>query len=229
MAEAFQAARSYITIIQHLRNQPPDTDTSTILQNLNPTTLTDQRNIVQYTLLKLPPATRILSYFIHPTQVTTYEACRLASLILGVGIIFPIPAQNSPLHRLARNIKDVLCRRTAYALWHLRATKAPLIWILVLGGIAATGIPERDFFVLALASVARSIGFDSWLGLKCMLRQMIWHDSAGEKAGALLWAEAVALPKTEDIWDSIVSLKDKFSPSSTPSETVKSEGVGLTP
>lgn len=83
--------------------------------------------------------------------------------------------------------------------------------------------------MLALASVARSIGFDSWLGLKCMLRQMIWHDSAGEKAGALLWAEAVALPKTEDIWDSIVSLKDKFSPSSTPSETVKSEGVGLTP
>ena len=228
MAEAFQAARSYISKIQHLRNTPNNAH-NIPWKNLEPTTLTDQRNIVTYTLLKLPPSTRILSYFIHPNQVTTYEACRLASLILAVGVIFPIPAQNSPLHRLARNIKDVLCRSTAYALWHLRATKAPLIWILVLGGIAATGIPEREFFVLALASVARTIGFDSWLGLKCMLRQMIWHDAAGEKAGEILWAEARALPKSEDIWERIVGLKDKFSPSSTPSETVKSEGLSLTP
>jgi hypothetical protein len=32
------------------------------------------------------------------THAATYEACRLAALVFGVGVIFPIPAQNTPLN-----------------------------------------------------------------------------------------------------------------------------------
>jgi hypothetical protein len=40
-----------------------------------------------------------------------HEACRLAALVFGVGVLFPIPAQNTPLNRLARLIQSVLLLR----------------------------------------------------------------------------------------------------------------------
>ncbi|KAJ5730899.1 uncharacterized protein N7483_005407 [Penicillium malachiteum] len=183
MAEAFQAARTYMKIVENIGSDAPNRI------DVNFALLTDQRNLTEYTLLALPPASAVLPYFSHPTQATTYEACRLASLIFGVGVIFPIPAQNSPLQRLAQEISCVLLQQTATALWSSQSTRAALIWILVIGGIAAFDTPCRPFYVSSLASTARSSNIHSWDEVKCLLENILWYHKAGDKPGKVLWKE----------------------------------------
>lgn len=96
MAEAFQAVHTYIGIIKASLNFTPDTSL-----------LADQRNLTQHTLLSLSPASDISTFFSHPTRAATYEACRLAALIFGVGVLFPIPAQNTPLSTCRHNPRHV--------------------------------------------------------------------------------------------------------------------------
>ena len=119
MAEAFQAVHTYIGIIKASPNSTKDVPL-----------LTDQRNITQHTLLCLSPASDLHSFFSHPTHAATYEACRLAALVFGVGVIFPIPAQNTPLNTLARLIRSVLLQPTSTDLWSSPSTRLPLIWVL---------------------------------------------------------------------------------------------------
>ncbi|KAJ5929817.1 hypothetical protein N7454_006767 [Penicillium verhagenii] len=185
MAEAFQAARSYINIIQ----KSEEILKQSIDNHLNESLLADQRNFTEYTLLALLPSEAITSYFSHPTQGTTYEACRLAGLIFGIGVIFPIPEQNSPLKTLAKKLRTTLLQETAEALWSSATTRVPLIWILTLGGIAAFGSPDRSFFVSSLADVARHSNIRSWSGIQLALDEMLWHEGAGEKAGRDIWRE----------------------------------------
>ncbi|KAJ5707887.1 hypothetical protein N7488_007688 [Penicillium malachiteum] len=183
MAEAFEAARTYMRIVEDIGSDAPNrTDVNFAL-------LTDQRNLTEYTMLALPPASAILPYFSHPTQATTYEACRLTCLIYGVGVIFPIPAQNSPLQRLAQGINTVLLEQTATALWSSQSTRVALIWILVLGGIAAFDTPCRPFYVSSLAATARSSNIYRWDEVKPFLANMLWYEKAGDKAGRVLWEE----------------------------------------
>ncbi|KAJ5273803.1 Protein of unknown function DUF3468 [Penicillium angulare] len=186
MAAAFQAARAYINILECIGSDDPSRN------GVNHVLLTDQRNLTEYTLLAVLPAPQVLNHFAHSTQSATYEACRLASLIFGVGVIFPIPAQNSPLTRLAQEIHAILLQPSSSVLWSSSSTRVPLVWILTLAGIAASETSYRSFFVSALAGTARRSGLSSWLELRDMLTEMIWHNTAGETAGKVLWAEVEA-------------------------------------
>ncbi|KAJ5631841.1 uncharacterized protein N7484_011941 [Penicillium longicatenatum] len=185
MAEAFQAARTYIKIIEKSEEglKTPNQD------RLDESLLADQRNLTEYTLLTLVPSQAIISYFSHPTQGTTYEACRLAGLIFGVGVIFPIPQQNSPLQGLAKRLCTAILQPTAAVLWSHPSTRVPLIWILILGGIAASGSPDRSFFVSSLADIVRRNNVRSWTEIRLSLDKMLWHEGACEKAGRKLWCE----------------------------------------
>ncbi|KAJ5810658.1 uncharacterized protein N7503_002876 [Penicillium pulvis] len=185
MAEAFQAARSYVRII----NKSEEGRKSRNEDRLDESLLADQRNLTEYTLLTLLPSEAIISYFSHSTQATTYEACRLAGLIFGVGVIFPIPQQNSPLKGLAKKIRAAVLQPTAVVLWSSESTRIPLIWILTLGGIAAFGTPDRWFFVSSLADTVRRVNIRSWTETKLSLDKMLWHEGACEKAGRNLWCE----------------------------------------
>lgn len=178
MAEAFQAAHTYIHIAKS--NMSGTTDQAR---------LADQRNLTQYTLLSLLPANDLISYFSHPTQAPTYEACRLAGLIFGVGVIFPIPAQNTPLHDLAYKIQAVLRQPDSSTLWSSPNTRIPLIWILTLAAIAATDTPARAWFVSALGETTRRSGISSWPALKTVLEMMLWLDTACDDAANALWFE----------------------------------------
>lgn len=179
MAEAFQSAYTYINIVK-----------ASLGGTYDVSMLADQRNITQYTLCLVPPPKDIPTYFSHPTQTATYEACRLASLIFGVGVIFPIPAQNTPLTSLMRQIQTILRERDSSGLWSSPAARIPLIWILTMAGIAATDTPERPFFVSALGETARRSGLASWPDVKRALEMMLWLDVACDEAGEYLWLEA---------------------------------------
>ncbi|CAI7617132.1 unnamed protein product [Penicillium crustosum] len=178
MAEAFQAVHTYIGIIKASPNVTHDVSL-----------LVDQRNLTQHTLLCLAPASELHTFFSHPTHAATYEACRLAALIFGVGVLFPIPAQNTPLNTLARRIQSVLLQPSSRGLWTSSSTRCPLIWILTLGGIAANDTPERAWFASALGDTARKTGLNSWANVKSVLGSMLWYDAACDAAGEALWQE----------------------------------------
>ncbi|KAJ5355643.1 Protein of unknown function DUF3468 [Penicillium concentricum] len=176
MAEAFQAVHTYIEIIKASPNSTHDVSL-----------LADRRNLTQHTLLCLSPASDL--FFSHPTHAATYEACRLAALIFGVGVLFPIPAQNTPLNNLARLIWSLLIQPSSSELWSSPSTRLPLIWVLTLGGIAANDAPERAWFASALGDVARRTGLNSWASIKSIIGSMLWYDAACDLAAETLWHE----------------------------------------
>lgn len=182
MAEAFQAARMYINIVR-----------ANLAKSHDSSLLADQRNLTQYTILSLPPASTISHQFVHPAHAITYEACRLACWIFAVGVIFPVPAQSTPLASLARQLQGVLRDPEASGLWTSPQTRIPLLWILVLGGIAATEMPERPFFTSALERTLRRSGISSWLGVKRVLDIMLWYDMACDESAEALFYDAIRL------------------------------------
>lgn len=188
MAEAFQAIFRYINIIR-----------ASLVNGYDHPLLADQRNLTQHTLLSLPPSSDIPNSFSHPTEATTYDICRLTALIFGVGVIFPIPAQNTPLESLAKQIQTQLCLPTASAMWSAPRNRIPLLWTLTLGGIAATNTPERPFYVSALAETARRSGLTTWPQLRSTLDMMLWYDMACDEAGQILWLEANSSPTLKPI------------------------------
>ncbi|KAJ5342861.1 Protein of unknown function DUF3468 [Penicillium brevicompactum] len=177
MVEAFQAAHTYVKIIK--TNPTSVRDVSL---------LADQRNLTQHTLLSVAPASDLHAFF-SLTHASTYEACRLAAQIFGVGVLFPIPAQNTPLHHLARLIQTLLHQTTASELWTSLTTRLPLVWILTLGGIAASDAPERVWYTTALRDILYRTNIRSWPKLKAVLESMLWYDAACDAAGEALWFE----------------------------------------
>jgi hypothetical protein len=156
--------------------------------------LADQRNMTQYTLLSLPPANQIMPYFSHPSYASTYEASRVAAIIFGVGVVFPIPAKNTPLHNLALQLQSVLRQPDAAALWSSPKSRMVLLWVLTLGAIAARDSPARAWFVSMLGATVRRSGLSSWADLKNLLNMMIWYDVACDEAGEALWLEIERVP-----------------------------------
>lgn len=180
MAEAFHAIYTYVNIVKAHENNPRASDLSL---------LADQRNITQHTHLSLPPANQIMSYFSHPSHASTYEASRLAAMIFGVGVVFPIPAKNTPLLNLALQMQSVLRQPDAAALWSSPATRIVLLWALTLGAIAAVDSSARSWYVSVLGDTVRRCGLSSWTGLKNLLQMMLWYDAACDAAGETLWFE----------------------------------------
>jgi len=48
-----------------------------------------------------------------------------------------------------------------------------LLWILVIGGIAATDFPVRDWFVSSLGTVGAELRLVHWEAAKIMLREVL--------------------------------------------------------
>lgn len=150
--------------------------------------ISDQRNLVQHHLLALPSAEHLGESFAYSFPV--YEICRLAGLILGVGVIFPLPVETSPFSTLIKLLQAELQRRSIFkSSWDTPDVVKVLIWALMLGGIAAKGYPERPWFVDILRKVVVHSGLCRWQDLKQVLELMVWLDIACDCAGKQLWDE----------------------------------------
>jgi hypothetical protein len=67
-----------------------------------------------------------------------------------------------------------------------------LLWILVLGGIAALDKPERVLFASQLRKLARKIRMYDWGAVEDVLESFLWLESACGQGGRMLWDEAMA-------------------------------------
>jgi hypothetical protein len=119
-----------------------------------------------------------------------YECCRLTALIYGVGVVLPVPNSHSVLQELVRRLM------IAIGILDIRTFGAELggvlLWMLVLGGIAALDTPERHWFASQLAWIVRRLVIDDWEGVEDILGSFLWLDSVCGQGGRLLWSESMA-------------------------------------
>lgn len=66
-----------------------------------------------------------------------------------------------------------------------------LLWILVIGGIAASETGERMWYVQNLGTVAAVLGIWGWEDVAEELGEYLWLESTCDAGGRALWAEAV--------------------------------------
>lgn len=181
MQTIFQCHRTYISEVEIYEDgMPVGTDM-----------LCDHRNIIQWHIMSLLPSTQLGSS--HASTFPLYEACRLALIIFGVGVAFPLPPQSAPLVTLGRMLKIEL---KAY---HQETKDIPpsarslYVWILTLGGIAATGSSEREWFVDKLQLHTACHGISIWDDFETELKSTLWLSSACTLPGKLIWDEVMGL------------------------------------
>ncbi|KAE8348813.1 hypothetical protein BDV28DRAFT_161018 [Aspergillus coremiiformis] len=156
--------------------------------------LADQRNLVQYTLLSLPAASQLSGFTgYHQRQEIIYEACRLAACIYGAGVVFPLPPQSTPLAKLSGLLRGVLKTPDCLAVWEQPHARVTLLWVLALGGIAAEGTAEREWYVSMLMRTARYSHITCWADLRAIVMLLPWYDGACDDAGNNLWLEVERL------------------------------------
>ncbi|KAE8397192.1 hypothetical protein BDV37DRAFT_289632 [Aspergillus pseudonomiae] len=152
--------------------------------------MADQRNMVQYTLLTLPPISqlaRLSSYYQH--HEVLYEACRLAGCIYGSGVIFPLPPQSTPLAELSGLLKGTLKASDSLTGWKQPHARIALFWVVTLGGIAAEGTMYREWYVSTLLEMTRYSQITCWADLRAIVVMLPWYDDACNDAGESLWLE----------------------------------------
>jgi hypothetical protein len=179
LTEVFQLMKAFMSIIEKYH------DGSITKPDL--CRISNQRNFIQHRLLSLPPAAILDADFRknHPV----YEICRLAALVFSVSAIFPLPVQTAPLPTLVKLLQAELQDSGLKSDWWFPDAAGVLIWALTLGGIAATGTPNRTWFVAALAYLSAYRGLSNWQDLELILDRVLWLDSACGLGGQHLWEE----------------------------------------
>ncbi|KAL2861794.1 hypothetical protein BJX68DRAFT_251642 [Aspergillus pseudodeflectus] len=187
MHSVFCAARVYVSIVDAYQQGSA--------LAMHSAAICDHRNLLQWQIMSLPPVNELGSVI--DGLCPMYEPCRLALIILGVGVVFPLPAETSPLVEASRMLQIAL-QAYSYSTPSLgsQSTVASLevlrvyCWCVVLGGIASTGSHERVWFVHELRQVAAAIPVSSWSELHFVLRSILWFDEACSSAGKELFMEA---------------------------------------
>jgi len=150
------------------------------LSNINLTALSGQSTQLHHALLSVPPCQDCAA------SGLLYEPVRLVTLIFDVGVLFPQPPALGLLGRLVRGTKAELDRLTALAYTDDGMAEA-LVWVLFVAGVAATGMPEKDWFIERLSRLTQSM--KQWLEVKQLLMSFVWVPDSMDEAAIDLWNE----------------------------------------
>lgn len=180
----FQDARAYVSLVERFID-----GIGVVAESA--TILCDSRNSLQWHIMSLPPASQLGAIASHVTQ--SYETYRIALMIFGVGVVFPLPPQSAPLPKLVRllrlelqsspGIRTELSSSSAKSNIHL--------WYLFMGGIAATGTQEREWYVDELRRFCEhdAVSISTWDEAREILKSVLWLDTACDSGGKDLWNE----------------------------------------
>jgi len=140
-------------------------------------------------LLLLPGAEEL---DLNPDQVSTpnlYECCRWTAMIYALAVVYPMPDNFNVLQvyvaRLKAAIEDTNILSSSC---QPKSVSDTLLWIFVLGGIAAIDKPERPWFVTQLGLLVKTLKVD-WNCIKEVLDPFLWLDSACGDSGRHLWTQ----------------------------------------
>jgi len=151
----------------------------------NFTAYIDRRNSVQHRLMSLPSGDELFEEEV--ISVCLYKSIRYAAFIYSAAVTFPLPALSGHFHKLAALLQPLLESSKFDTCW--RNCPKTLLWILTLGGIAASGTREQEWFVKNIAIVAKVLKLGRWEQVTAVLEEFLWLDSACDAGGRILWVE----------------------------------------
>lgn len=147
------------------------------------------RTAVQHRLLCLPTASEIGIIPESEGGQYVYECCRLAGLIYGVAVVYPMPNSLLVLQDLVQRLKTAIETLDIQRLGC--GMNGVLLWILVLGGVAALDTPQRSWYASKVAFVSTSMAIEIWGNAVDIMETFLWVDSACGQGGRMLWHEAM--------------------------------------
>jgi hypothetical protein len=149
------------------------------------------RTAIQQRLLSLPASEELEISPPSSSQPNIYECCRLTALIYGVAVVYPIPNSHDVFQELVRRLMDTI-QNVDIKMFGIDLFGV-LLWMVVLGGIAALNTPERPWFTSKLAFIVRRLDIEEWAEMENILGTFLWLECACSQAGRELWDEALAV------------------------------------
>jgi hypothetical protein len=144
--------------------------------------LADERNFVQHNLMLLSPL---------PSQAQDEHALvnlsRLGTVVYSLLVVFPLPSIAAPFHRLANDIKSQLLDPNMQPWW--TGASDLILWVTVMGAIAATGHPERPWYCTILDELTRQLRIETWPSMRERLGLFLWYEYTNDSDGLKLWRE----------------------------------------
>jgi hypothetical protein len=149
--------------------------------------LTYRRNHAHHRLLSLPAGAELSGSL--GIASSFYECCRLAALMYATAVLFPLPRYTGVPQRLIKEIKH--CVDHISLEFMFGGGSRFIAWVLMLTGIAATGMPERRWFAERLIDILTLESISRWTEFKRILTSFLWMDSACDGGAIDLWDEIV--------------------------------------
>lgn len=119
-----------------------------------------------------------------------YDAIRHTAIIYSAAVTFPLPSLSGIFGKLAAALKTTM-EESELDAWRRPCPKV-FLWILVMGGIAANGTPDRKWYVRNLAALSRALDLSEWNDVAEELENWLWLESACDAGGRLLWMEVLS-------------------------------------
>jgi hypothetical protein len=179
MLQVFDAIGSLTVTIDHYLQGKPNALTVGVIARA--------RTAIQKRLLLLPSDDELSTSPLSSPYL--YEACRLTGLIYGIAVVFPIPKTYDLLKTLSQRLQASIEKFEIYRSKSFEVQYA-LLWMLMLGGIAALDKAERLWFVSQLVRLVRILRMD-WDSIEEILESFLWLESACGPGGRLLWSEVM--------------------------------------
>lgn len=120
-----------------------------------------------------------------------YECCRLSAILFTRAVLFPMPRWTGVPQRLIKNIKQCV-DQTHLAALISEASRSFFIWVLMLTGVAAAGLPERQWAEEMLSVFLVVQGVTRWTEIKKIVESFLWLDSACDGGAMELWDTVAA-------------------------------------
>lgn len=119
---------------------------------------------------------------------------RLGTVIYSLLVVFPLPAVAAPFHRLARQVRTQLSQVALHpssggAWTDDRAALDLVLWVTVMGAIAAVGSPDRQWYRTTLDDLTRRLNINTWTSMRERLRMFLWYEYTNDSDGLKLWRE----------------------------------------
>ncbi|KAH7419574.1 hypothetical protein BKA64DRAFT_651173 [Cadophora sp. MPI-SDFR-AT-0126] len=162
----------------HMRGARPITDMAAFVL---------RRNAVQHSLMSLPSGQELGVGEV--SSICLYESIRHAVMIYSVAVTFPLPPLTGVFGKLATALKNVMETSKFDPCWQL--CPKTLLWILVLGGIAASDTNERSWYVQNVEAVSGALKLSEWNDVVKNIEEYLWLESACDNGGRILWDEVV--------------------------------------
>ncbi|KAK3634714.1 hypothetical protein LTR56_015141 [Elasticomyces elasticus] len=152
--------------------------------------LNDARSFAKHSTLSLPAWSSLTdndkgSF----DRVELYESCRAVATIYSNTVIFPIPARCAGIRSAVLALREIL-ETCDLEVW---AEEAPgyVLWLLLVGGLAAYRTRHWSFFVAALEKWIRMCSITTFESIETMANDYIWSSEACREGAAILWAAAI--------------------------------------